>query len=123
MTEEDIAKIETLAQAATPGPWSVETGNYTIQVVGGREIGSIWICTTADHEDDIEIGKIDAAFIAACRNGVPDLLQHIKQLTAERDAARATLIELWDKWPEPFQPRWWKKENQLAIEAAFTERR
>ena len=79
MTETDLASLENLAAAATPGPWTSH--------VEGREhqSGSSFIMTGsgAGRGDDIELSGATVAdqdFIAAARQGIPMLIAEIRSL-------------------------------------------
>lgn len=103
ITEEDLARLEALAQAATPGPMhSTDT--------------SVWspITEVARCRDYNPNGLADARFFAAARDAVPALVAEVRRLhkqvrgveidwhnicdqlssaLAERDALRAELAE------------------------------
>jgi len=64
-----------LADQATPGPWYDAWGT-----VGAPDCRNIVDCGDPDHED-----KANAAFIAAAREAVPDLLDQLDQLDTELD--------------------------------------
>lgn len=76
MTEEELARLEALAAAATPGPWTErldETRPDWRRVYGeGRDIAYMppWATTV----------EPDAAFIAAARTAVPKLVAEVRRL-------------------------------------------
>jgi hypothetical protein len=95
MNEEQLAELERLERAATPGPW--------VSVVEGRDqmSGDSVIVTADDPRQDypdvyVSIavnGRLhpaaaaDQDFIAAARNAVPALIAEVRRLrAASRDA-------------------------------------
>lgn len=100
LTPARLSEIRARAEAATPGPWDAEDlpmtevepcprhddGNYGIQFCGCK--------TDAQKESIAE----DAAFIAAARQDVPDLLDELESaLASERAktaAAEATIARV-----------------------------
>lgn len=76
MTEEQLAELEALAASATPGPWEAEndvgTGNL-LAPLGGlphmTAFAQVWTFG-------------DAAFIAAARTSVPELIAEVRRLRA-----------------------------------------
>jgi hypothetical protein len=80
--------LESLAEAATPGPWEQVGGDEGRRIAcqPARILGHpVVVCrverTAPKHHDD-------AALIVALRNALPDILTRIRALTAERDALR-----------------------------------
>lgn len=91
LTAEDLAVIEARANAATCAPWRACGG-------GGCQCGLVWStpCDVIVSQPcrDEEIGATqrlseNAAFIAAARTDVPDLIAEVRALTAARDELRA----------------------------------
>ena len=91
LTAEDLAVIEARANAATCAPWRACGG-------GGCQCGLVWStpCDVIVSQPcrDEEIGATqrlseNAAFIAAARTDVPDLIAEVRALTAEHDELRA----------------------------------
>lgn len=76
MTEEQLAKLERLANAATPGPWETnEDWTHEIHASGrGILIGNV----PRGPEPYGRAG--DAAFIAASRSAVPALVAEVRRL-------------------------------------------
>lgn len=110
MTPERLAELRRLADAATPGPWAWEATSQQ---------DNSWCVGTTDppHEGEVvtdddtvvvdwvaESGNAerlaDAAFLAASRTAVPDLLDEVERLRAERDGY-LTNAAAWSKsWQE-----------------------
>lgn len=91
MTEHDLARLETLEKAATPGPWEVRAAN-------GRP--AIWRkgCKVADVEAPDsppyckkEGRRADAEFITALRNAAPWLIERAKRADKAEQLQRAAL--------------------------------
>jgi hypothetical protein len=76
LTDEQIEKLRKLEKAATPGPWGVtccEGYHYLVPPPGER------------------MGKLsseNACFIVEARNAMPELLDIVDKLTAERETLR-----------------------------------
>ena len=83
MTEEELVRIEELANAARSGPWK--------SYIEGRdhESGSNFIMIgegNSRHDDDLELHgatHADQDFIASARQDIPALLNEIKRLRRE----------------------------------------
>lgn len=77
----DLDELQALADAATPGPWTV-TGDDLIDGVGKARgpNGRIF--------EDMDVRPNDAAFIAAARAAVPELVAEVRALRAEISEAR-----------------------------------
>lgn len=79
----DIDQAERLANAATPGPWTVAPN-------GGGIYGPCPIVVAVTVGDDPEpvvfATNDDLDFIAAARTLVPALIAEVRRLTKERDA-------------------------------------
>lgn len=103
-TPEFLAEMRRLEKAATPGPWqSMRDGNQyidplgpTAECVGASRLVPVvrpWnpyaYVRFGFKPDELEKPRFldaDADLIAAARNALPALLDHIETLTAERDA-------------------------------------
>ena len=103
LTEERLKQIEERAAKATPGPWRFER-DFT------EEVGSWEIRTCVEELDDpflpvacaghCEDDTSDAAFIAAARTDVPDLVAEVQKL-------HSVLTELLDLWNiAAIVPKW-----------------
>ena len=77
MTDADLKAAAELADKATPGPWE-HRGD---EITATHPDGSGW---SVGHTLDSE----DAAFIAASRTLIPQLLAEVDRLTKERDEWR-----------------------------------
>lgn len=103
MTNKDRDELKRLEAEATLGPWAfdeeiqwinrgdedpeVHTGNFDVSCEGGDT-------TIANVNGQIAEGKANAAFIAAARNAVPDLL-------AENERMRELLENIqWAEWED-----------------------
>lgn len=97
MTDDELAVLETLCAAASPGPWawdSRDRDTYWRSTGGAGAYPSAVIDTdTEDYGEDvyivfIEATHADAAFIAASRTGVPALVAEVRRLREVEAAAR-----------------------------------
>lgn len=77
----DLTAIETRAENAMPGPWTVK-GSYedgaTVMEPSGFPLPGCMNC--GENDAIYEIG--DAEFIAHARQDIPELLAHIRELEA-----------------------------------------
>jgi hypothetical protein len=89
MTRPDLDTIATEANAATPGPWRVESdiirSEYDQHAVTQLNQSAGWIALRGaivdlPHEEKI---RRDAQFIAHARDNIPMLVQYIRELEAE----------------------------------------
>lgn len=78
LTPEREQEIRTREQAATPGPWESD-GAEIYGTLGGILMLDLWVGETLDVEDQ-ERSNADAAFIAAARSAVPELLAEVDRL-------------------------------------------
>jgi hypothetical protein len=84
----DLDTLAALAEAATQGPWHVSDNdsqwvvdNYGVAVADVEESEASWTPSR------------DAAFIAAARAAVPDLIERVRQAEAENAVLRAKVAE------------------------------
>ena len=87
MTAAELAALKALADAATPGPW--EAGEYNRVTADGRHI-----LKCRDQYDGVRLAIhdnaiADAAFIAAARDAVPELIAEVDRLRTELAQAQA----------------------------------
>ena len=86
MTQQELAALKALAEAATPGPWEEVA-----------ESGEWWITSASDETASLYVipdtglmNQADVDFIAASRTAVPALLAEVERLqvawSAEHDA-------------------------------------
>lgn len=83
MTDDELARLQALADAATAGPWTAAT---TVDEYGQR-------LHTMDVLPLTSFGEIephDAAFIAASRDAIPALIAEVRRL---RSAMRETFVQ------------------------------
>ena len=87
MTPERLNELQALCDAASPAPWgTVENSVPSPAILLQFE----W--NEADQEWDRNVGKIngvpDAAFIAAARTALPELIARVRELEADNDRLR-----------------------------------
>lgn len=88
MTPERRAEYRRLADAATPGPWEwSHLLNPNGLLSGDCEV----IAILPEHTCSLEMLEADAAFIAASRTAVPELLDEVERLEA-LNASLKTLV-------------------------------
>lgn len=94
MTEEQLAELERLEKAATPGEWSASDAssydagtNIEIGAKGGLYVASITYDAAFVNPAEHLRGKADADLIAAFRNALPSLVATIRELRARAEAA------------------------------------
>jgi hypothetical protein len=91
MTDDRLAELERLCAAATPGPWEVDAdrrlalGVASVRCVHGTR-------PTVAHVD-AHLREMDeaAAFVAAARTAVPELIAEVRRLRAEAADLKARL--------------------------------
>lgn len=103
LTEQELARLEALAQAATPGPWKYECYESGTRCVGTGSSDPVraiyenmmvlcdccppsalhWVC--AEHDDQ---ERQDLTFIAASREAVPALVAEVRRLNHKLETAR-----------------------------------
>lgn len=82
ITDDDLNRWEKLANAATPVPWEPDEW-YESDGRGWAAIGPLQVDENDQNEPDCpahERAKLDAAFIAAARSAVPDLIAELRRL-------------------------------------------
>lgn len=89
--EDWLAPIRARANAATPGPWTVERGSSAYQDVEVRAPGNAFVALTGDPTFQGTVA--DAAFIAGTREDVPRLLDEVDRLRATLERVRSLLGE------------------------------
>lgn len=106
MTDERLAELERLANAATPGPWFPRWGGepgYVYSQSAERVIAML-----ADEQND-GLPRPNSQLIAAARTAVPELIAEVRRLRAaiESEAARRAYAaglgaSEWESflWPE-----------------------
>jgi hypothetical protein len=90
MTDEQLNRLEHLAAAATPGPWSWRPTGDNRDVTGPYlGIGGQLIARLCGYPTNLRVCAIDTAsradgdFIAAARSAVPELIAEVRRLRAE----------------------------------------
>ena len=93
----DLDELMRLREAATPGPWKVNIGDFESEDGYGTvtapyvEADGKTICVPFDRGPDDDNDEDDAAYIVAACNAVPELVARIRELEAEikrRDAQK-----------------------------------
>lgn len=96
MTRPDIETIRARADAAAPGEWKCWHKDMDFGGAVVFNIGDAMVIQKLSHRN---IGPIfmkeDADFIAHARTDIPTLLDYIKELETERDAALTDLRIGW----------------------------
>jgi len=77
LSDEELARLERLSEAATPGPW-------TSSLEGRDHWGGSHFLLTPNGDIELSLGASDADydFIAAARTLMPRLLQELRALRA-----------------------------------------
>jgi hypothetical protein len=135
ITMEQISELETLAAAASPGPWragAVDTFHVFIPNRAPGALGPERVLLRMNEHFPFEA---DAAFIAAAREAVPALIARVRTLRGVVELGALTLCKLavhmgvakpnTDALPDGPAPLWeaWTKaqERIAALEADLAE--
>lgn len=89
----DIEKLRALLAAATPGPWAYYDDirpDVRSAANRGGFMGAGHIATVSRYDGNTN----DAAFIAAAREALPELLDEVERLRAENAQLRARKAEM-----------------------------
>lgn len=100
ITDDELARLEALAQAATPGPWRVSMTGYSVK---SNSDDMPIICAVPGagmaRAKEVNAWQDTAYFIAAARDSVPALVAEVRRwrlknigrdpVMTERDALRA----------------------------------
>ena len=109
LTEDELAGLKALADAATPGPWDCgrDPSHYDAPEI-----------TKADGAFYVGVKMEDAAFIAGFNPQTAlRLLHHIDALKAERDGLKEELDDLEEaKTAEDVWPKWAMSVHKLLTE-------
>ena len=87
----DLDEIMRLREAATPGPWKVNIGDFESEDGYGTvtapyvEADGKTICVPFDRGPDDDNDEDDAAYIVAACNAVPELVARIRELEEQLD--------------------------------------
>ena len=82
----DLDELMRLREAATPGPWKVNIGDFESEDGYGTvtapyvEADGKTICVPFDRDPEDENDENDAAYIVAACNSVPELVARIRDL-------------------------------------------
>lgn len=112
MNEQELAEIEARANAATPGPWSVQVQHHDTLIYGGPPGGRIDLAKIVPW---MTHDKPNADFIAHARQDVPALIAEVRHL---RNVVKECCGAL--EWAEPFLERgtYHSDAVNMAIEIA-----
>jgi hypothetical protein len=102
VTEQELNEIESRANAATPGPWHLNSadGGYTVctgpedDTEGPHEC----IASIFDSADDSDFKN--AVFCAHAREDVPALIDEVRRLRAEAEKNRRVFVWEMDKYEQ-----------------------
>lgn len=122
----DIDELQRLSEAATPGPWKRQSGEYT-----GEDwlIASLGLDTPSNEDQfltthnlrsselDGEGAAADAAFIAAARNQLPELLARMRKL--EKAVASAKDVLTMQTIVNAAEPP--DRKHELALRVAWDD--
>lgn len=107
LSDIELAEIEQRANAATNGPWiihhSLSGGKLSIAVFNEelhRKYKDTAYGSTFWHDKIVDAWAAkedDLDFITHSRDDIPNLLQHIRELTAERDRLQDAVLDLPDE--------------------------
>ena len=90
LDEKRLAEIRARVEAATPGPWEVDD-KYSDKFVVCELDEYVAVSASADADIGLDGGP-DAEFIAHARRDIPDLLDDLDALRAERDKLLLELV-------------------------------
>ncbi len=115
MTKQELAAIESRANAATREPW----------IVDGTYVPTASLSAVSVYGMGMEVAECqmdaDGAFIAAARVDVPALIAEVRRLRDERDALQVRNSEFWDA-PAVSRVEWdaLRAERDAAVQDAAT---
>ncbi len=78
MTDEELDRLQALADAATPGEW--QASSVIAGMVTEEHSGWIAHCPRGSYKETEQLAVQDAAFIAAARAAVPALIAEVRRL-------------------------------------------
>ena len=119
MTDEERAQLRALADAATSAPWRVATeddAGDNWMVCMGRSLDGHTYYVTTDHVHASELegdARNDAEFIAACRLGVPKLVDALASTIHRAEQAEARLA-----WMTVDRDMWCASYRQIEAQLA-----
>ena len=124
--EISLAEIAAREAAATPGPWCTDAW----EIYQGTEYMpglSMWIGETCRGETTCEQDRADAAFVAAARQDVPDLLAEVIRLreqlakVAEFCAQRAEYITAIENVSPGNRADYWRWQGHAAARRQLSQ--
>lgn len=125
----DLDAVEALCAAATPGPWSLRPVRFDDWGVIRSPWGTIVAVgrageTEYDEREHRRLGtdpyEHNAAFIAAARTLVPQLVARVRALEAgPDDAACDRVIDALDEYARDYERHGNREEMRAAIRAAL----
>lgn len=104
MTDEELDRLDALAQAATPGPWEVKAKSG-IRPVGRTQNVAATYLQVAEGGGTLYPFAENAAFIAASRTAIPALIAEIRRLRAQIDGFQGLVNEA-RRWSDRPGMRW-----------------
>lgn len=90
MTDVELAELERLADAATPGPWEANSDHHNNVYVDAMNQGELGLKVQL-LDLNMQGNEEDAAFIAASRTAIPALLADLREARASLGEARQLL--------------------------------
>ncbi|MFC8491833.1 hypothetical protein ACFUJU_13720 [Streptomyces sp. NPDC057235] len=91
MSEQRLAEILARVEAAAPGPWESDGAEFYGTLAGVLMI-DLWVGETLDI-DDLPQSEANAAFVAAARTDVPELVAEVQRLRLLLGASPVELSE------------------------------
>lgn len=91
MSEQRLAEILARVEAAAPGPWESDGAEFYGTLAGVLMI-DLWVGETLDI-DDLPQSEANAAFVAAARTDVPELVAEVQRLREERHSTNEALSD------------------------------
>ena len=84
MVRPDIEGIARRCEAATPGPWVFDDGLVWTPARGGKY----------EHDGKNDVGHgVNGEFVANARTDLPALLEYVRELEAENEELKKSLVE------------------------------
>ena len=116
-SEDVLATLERLEAAATPGPWEKHVEDAQADLPPDF---AIWM-PDVGHDGALVESEVDAEFIAAARNALPDLIPRVREAEADMAEATETYTALHTDWERQIE-RAEKAEAEVAALRATVER-
>lgn len=122
MREEELAELENLSAAATPGPWTYARPTAGRPHFVVADVVSHFIYPATDEITHGTRAVDDAAFIAAARTAVPALVAEVRALRARRDELLATVAKVSRETPYPDELKGWEAQRAAMVAEVGTLR-